>query len=85
MKAWLVSHSGATAGIKYELGDGAISIGRGPQNDLVIQGPDVASVSNQHLEIRGDAGGFRLRDMDSTNGTKVNGAIEGRRRVETHL
>lgn len=47
MRAWLVSYSGATPGIKYELGDGATCVGRGPQNDLVIQGPDVASVSIQ--------------------------------------
>jgi|ERR1017187_1800632 pSer/pThr/pTyr-binding forkhead associated (FHA) protein len=73
MRAWLVSYSGATPGIKYELGDGATCVGRGPQNDLVIQGPDVASVSIQHLEIRREAAGFRLRDLDSTNGTYLNG------------
>ncbi len=73
MRAWLVSYSGATAGIKYELGDGATCVGRGAQNDLVIQGPDVASVSISHLEIRREAAGFRLRDLDSTNGTYLNG------------
>ena len=73
IRAWLVSRVGATAGIKYELGDGATSVGRGPQNDLVIQGPDVASVSIQHLEIRRKAAGFQLRDLDSTNGTYLNG------------
>jgi pSer/pThr/pTyr-binding forkhead associated (FHA) protein len=72
-RAWLVSYSGATAGIKYELGDGPTSVGRGTQNDLVIQGPDVASVSLQHLEIRREASGFCLRDLDSTNGTYLNG------------
>lgn len=68
-----MSYTGATAGIKYELGGGPTSVGRGPQNDLVIQGPDVASVSLQHLEIRREGSGFRLRDLDSTNGTYLNG------------
>ncbi len=72
-RAWLVSYSGATAGIKYELGNGATRIGRGPQNDLVIQGPDVASVSVEHLEIYREMAGFRIRDLDSTNGTYLNG------------
>ena len=72
-RAWLVSCSGATAGIQYELGDGVTCIGRGSQNNLVIQGPDVGSVSIQHLEIRREASGFRLRDLDSTNGTYLNG------------
>jgi len=72
-RAWVVSYSGATAGINYALGDGVTRIGRGPQNDLVIQGPDVASVSLQHLEIRREAAGFQIRDLESTNGTYLNG------------
>ena len=73
IRAWLVSYSGATAGIQYELSNGTVRIGRSAQNDLVIQGPDVASVSNQHLEIRREGAMFRVRDLGSTNGTYVNG------------
>src|SRR5450432_2066073 len=73
IRARLVSHLGATAGIVYELGDGVTSVGRGPQNDLVIQGPDVASVSLQHLEIRREGNSFHIRDLESTNGTYLNG------------
>jgi hypothetical protein len=40
---------------------------------VVIQGPDVASVSLQHLEIRRDGNSFRIRDLESTNGTCLNG------------
>jgi hypothetical protein len=72
-KAWLVSSSGAIAAIRHELGDAPARIGRGPQNDIVIRGPDVACVSLQHLEIRRDGAGFRIRDLDSTNGTYLNG------------
>ncbi len=72
-RAWLVSNSGAVAAIKYEVGDGSVRVGRGPQNDVVIQGPDVASVSLQHLEIVRDGAVFRIRDLGSTNGTFLNG------------
>lgn len=72
-RAWLVSRSGAIAAVRYELGEGPVRIGRGPQNDVVIQGADVGSVSLQHLEIRREEGGFRIRDLGSTNGTYLNG------------
>ena len=75
IRARLVSYLGATAGILYELGEGATRVGRGPHNDLVLQGPDVASVSLQHLEIRREGDSFRIRDLDSTNGTYLNGQL----------
>ncbi len=55
--------------------DDVMRIGRGPQNDFIIQGsgPEVASVSLQHLEIRRVGDGFQLRDLQSTNGTFLNG------------
>ena len=73
IRARLVSYLGATAGIMYELGDGTTRVGRGPHNDLVLKGPDVASVSLQHLEIRREGDSFTIRDLDSTNGTYLNG------------
>jgi hypothetical protein len=72
-RAWLVSHSASIAAIRHALGDGVTSVGRGPQNDVIISGADVASVSLQHLEIRREDSGFRMRDLDSTNGTYLNG------------
>jgi DNA-binding NtrC family response regulator len=39
-------------------------------NDLVLKH---ASVSRFHLEIEARADGFRIRDLDSTNGTRVDG------------
>lgn len=72
-KAWLVLRSGALAGTRYELQAGVTRVGREPSNDVVIRGPEAATVSLQHLEILNDAEGCRLRDLDSTNGTFVNG------------
>jgi hypothetical protein len=45
-------------------------IGRGDDNDIVLADP---SVSRAHAEIESDAGGPLVRDLDSTNGTAVNG------------
>jgi len=44
--------------------------GRGSENDIVINCP---SVSVHHAEMERVEGGFRLRDLESTNGTKLEG------------
>jgi DNA-binding NtrC family response regulator len=52
------------------------SIGSHPANDIVL---DDASVSRFHCEIRIDARGTRIRDLDSSNGTMIDGTsvVEG--------
>jgi adenylate cyclase len=45
-------------------------IGRHPQCDLVIAG---ASVSGRHCELTWTAGKWHVRDLNSKNGTRVNG------------
>jgi pSer/pThr/pTyr-binding forkhead associated (FHA) protein len=49
-----------------------ITIGRGSQNSLVLDGDDFASASHARIEARGD--GVWVQDLDSTNGTFVNGS-----------
>ena len=66
-------HPAGTGSMKFELAGEITRVGRGAQNDVVIQGSDVASVSLQHLEIRREEATFRIRDLESTNGTYVNG------------
>ncbi len=46
------------------------TIGRGPDNDLVLSHP---SVSRSHLLIRFEQGGHLARDLESRNGTLLNG------------
>jgi pSer/pThr/pTyr-binding forkhead associated (FHA) protein/NADPH-dependent 2,4-dienoyl-CoA reductase/sulfur reductase-like enzyme len=46
-------------------------IGRGPKNDLVLHDPEV---SGQHAQIQRDASGYLLEDLQSSNGTFLNGA-----------
>lgn len=72
-KAWFVSRSGPLAGTRYLLPDGCTRIGRSPDNDIVVQGPNAATVSGQHLEISREGEAWRIRDTGSTNGTYVNG------------
>lgn len=51
--------------------DGGCSIGRKPDNDLVLPDPKRA-ISSLHARIDSDAGGFYVTDT-STNGTYING------------
>ena len=66
----LILTTEAQGKVAYEFAERLISIGRAPDNMIVI---DDASVSNRHaqLELVGD--NYRLKDLESTNGTKVNG------------
>lgn len=48
----------------------ALSIGRDPRNELVLADEQV---SRQHAQIRREPEGFVLYDLNSTNGTFVNG------------
>lgn len=56
------------------LDEGAITVGRATDNDLVIP---AAVVSRHHARIESHGAGWRVIDLDSTNGTWVNGASVG--------
>lgn len=64
----------------YPLAKPQTTIGSAPDNDVVV---DHKSVSRRHAVIvRGRFGGFAVRDLDSTNGTRINGRrTSGARRV----
>ena len=49
----------------------ALTVGRGPQNDVTLDGDDYASANHARIEPRGD--GVWLEDIGSTNGTYLNG------------
>lgn len=57
----------------HELGSEPIVIGRDESADLVLNEP---SVSRRHLKISPTQSGFRLEDLDTENGTFVNGVRE---------
>jgi pSer/pThr/pTyr-binding forkhead associated (FHA) protein len=53
-------------------------IGRGRSADMVIAEP---TISRAHAAIGYEEGRFFMQDLGSTNGTRVNGAREGRLRL----
>src|SRR5258708_38652070 len=73
LQAWLVRTTGPLAGTRYPIRDSMTLVGRGPQNHILIE--DDAKVSVTHLRIRKQGDSYELEDLDSTNGTYVNGAF----------
>jgi pSer/pThr/pTyr-binding forkhead associated (FHA) protein len=59
-------------GLVFELDSRSLTVGRGGQNDVVLDGDDFASARHARVEPRRD--GVWVHDVGSTNGTFVNGA-----------
>ena len=73
MTARLFCKTGKTRGLELELGrDREMTVGRDPANDLVIERP---LMSSRHARISydGDGGRYVLEDLDSLNGTELDG------------
>lgn len=62
------SPGGATT--SFELAEAVITIGRAPDNLIHLED---SSVSSRHAQISVSGDVYELRDLDSTNGTRVNG------------
>ena len=90
----LASHPAATAGgrlvvqespvlpegVEFEIDSAPITVGRGGQNDVAVEGDEFASSRHVRFEPRGD--GVWVLDLGSTNGTFVNGIrLDGARRL----
>jgi hypothetical protein len=68
-------------GAVFAVDSAPVTIGRGGQNDLVLDGDEFASARHARIEARGD--GVWVQDLDSTNGTFVNGArVVGAERMD---
>ena len=70
----LIGTSGSFVGIVFDLAEDEISIGRLEDNLIVV---DDASVSGNHAVLSRQSNGWLLEDLQSTNGTKVNGQPVG--------
>src|SRR5436190_6833666 len=66
----LILTTQAQGKVAYEFAERSISIGRAPDNRIVIDDP---SVSNRHAQLELSGETYRLKDLASTNGTQVNG------------
>jgi pSer/pThr/pTyr-binding forkhead associated (FHA) protein len=58
-------------GTERELDSSPVTLGRASENDLVLDADEFASVHHARIEPRRD--GVWLEDLESTNGTFVNG------------
>jgi len=66
----LILTTEAQGKVAYEFAERSITVGRAPDNMIVIDDP---SVSNRHAVMERSGDTYRLKDLDSTNGTRVNG------------
>ncbi len=79
MKPSLIVIHGPSKGASSTLDQREFSIGRDPSNQLSIQD---ACISARHCVIRHENGQFKLIDLESRNGTRVNGAPVDERILE---
>lgn len=61
--------------VNFKLDKPALTVGRAPDNDLVIPEtiPNSATVSKHHARLRRDQDDYIVRDLGSKNGLTVNG------------
>jgi pSer/pThr/pTyr-binding forkhead associated (FHA) protein len=68
--AKLVALTGNYAGMEYALDRDCLTMGRGPGVDFAFDDP---AMSRQHAAVDFADGGFKVRDLGSTNGVRING------------
>src|SRR5271156_2795342 len=66
----LVAQSPEFSGKSFDLSGSEISVGRVADNKIQIEH---ASVSGHHAVLKLDALDYVIKDLDSTNGTRING------------
>jgi pSer/pThr/pTyr-binding forkhead associated (FHA) protein len=66
----LILTTEAQGKVAYEFAERFITIGRAPDNMIIIDDPSISSRHAQ-LELAGDT--YRIKDLESTNGTRLNG------------
>jgi pSer/pThr/pTyr-binding forkhead associated (FHA) protein len=82
IQASLLIQGGPNSGSTLPLSHRPITLGRRPDNDVVV---DENTVSRRHALIMETPGGFVVRDLNTMNGTYVNrGKIGQDERVLTH-
>ena len=69
-KPRLIAVSGPAAGTTFSLTAGEVSIGRGTSNEICVNDH---SISRQHCLVKKEDDSFKVVDLESYNGTFVNG------------
>ena len=71
--------NGPSSSVEFNLTGEHLTIGRRPENDITIDWD--SAVSRRHAELELVAGSWFVTDLDSANGTFVNGAKVERKRA----
>ena len=80
MQARFFCKTGSLAGSDHRIGEDA-TIGRGPVNTIVLT-DDVVSTTHARIAFDPTATAYFLEDLDSTNGTRLDGVpVSGRQRL----
>lgn len=67
---YIIMRRGPDPGKVFPLAAGQVTIGRGSKNDIIIHDNEV---SRNHMRLVETIGGYELHDLNSSNGTFVNG------------
>lgn len=78
MKPRLQAAAGPLADSTYYLTEGEIRIGRDPSNSLAVSD---LSLSRRHCILSREEDSYKICDLDSRNGTFVNGSVVSERRL----
>jgi hypothetical protein len=70
VRGYLLVPSGPLAGLRFPLLDGTADVGRSGEASITLQD---SSISRRHAEFQATPEGVSIRDLGSTNGTRVNG------------
>jgi hypothetical protein len=70
LTASLRALEGPNRGRVYIVPPGSTNVGRSPENDIILDSPEV---SRRHARIECGNRGVRIHDLNSANGTRVNG------------
>ena len=70
-KVCLVVLRGGAEGSEFEISGERLVLGRGGRAELRFEDP---AMSKEHAALEFTGGGYRVRDLGSSNGTRLNGA-----------
>ncbi len=69
-RAHLVVQTDGARGARFDLGGAVIAVGRGTDNDVIVDDPEV---SRHHCQLKLQHGAYSFVDLQSRNGSTVNG------------
>ncbi len=76
----LLDEDGSLAG-QWELGEQPVAVGRGAAADVIVDDP---ALSRRHFLIQREGGEFLLTDLNSRNGTWVDGRRAATEKLHHH-